>query len=283
MVRTKKKQRFESLAAKHRRISSEWHPKKNGSLDPKEIARASRKKIWWQCVKGHEWQAAVYSRTIGGNGCPYCSGKKAGKDNSLRKLYPKIARQWHKEKNGDLSPSEVTRGSKKKIWWQCSKGHEWQSPVYDRTNGKGCPYCSHRKIGDDNNLAAVDPELAAEWHGTKNRPLKPEYVFPASAHKVWWKCKLGHQWQATINSRSTLGTGCPYCSGRRIAPENSLSKLNRKIALQWDKVKNGSLTPREVSPVSKKMVWWKCRKGHRWQASVRSRTLGAAACPVCGS
>ncbi len=283
MVKTKKKRRFESLAAKHRSIASEWHPKKNGKLQPKETARASRKKIWWQCSKGHEWKAAVYSRTIGGNGCPYCSGKKAGKDNSLRKLYPKIARQWHKEKNGSLSASDVTRGSKKKIWWRCSKGHEWQAPVYDRTNGKGCPYCAHRILGDDNNLAAVNPELAAQWHGTKNRPLKPETVFPASAHRVWWKCKLGHQWQATINSRSTLGTGCPYCSGRKTAPENSLSKLNRKIALQWDKAKNKPLTPREVSPVSKRLVWWKCRGGHSWQASVRSRVLRGADCPLCAS
>ncbi|MCD8196887.1 MAG: zinc-ribbon domain-containing protein, partial [Lachnospiraceae bacterium] len=36
--------------------------------------------------------------------------------------------------------------------------------------------------------------------------------------KVWWKCENGHEWRATIASRSN-GCGCPVCLGRR--PMNS--------------------------------------------------------------
>ena len=270
-----------SLASTHRALAREWHPKKNGTITPKDIARASGRKVWWMCRNGHEWEAAVYSRTLGGNGCPYCSGKRAGKDNSLRKLYPKLAREWHPEKNGELTPADVTRGSKRRIWWRCRQGHEWQAPVHERTSGKGCPYCAHRRLSSDNNLAALRPDLAAQWHPTKNRPLKPETVFPAAAHKVWWRCDDGHEWQATINSRSHLGTGCPYCSGRRVTRERSLASNHRGLARQWSKTKNGDLTPHDVSTVSKRVVWWTCPKGHDYEMSVRLRTQRGTSCPVC--
>lgn len=272
-----------TLASKHRAVARQWHPKKNGDLTPKDVKPASRKKVWWQCPEGHEWQAVVYSRTLNNTGCPYCSGKKAGKDNCLSTLFPKIAKEWHPEKNGSLTPKDVTKGSKKRVWWQCTQGHEWQAPVYDRTNGKGCPYCAHRALGDDNNLAALNPGVAKEWHPTKNRSLKPNDVFPAAGVKVWWRCSHGHEWQATVNSRTTLGTGCPYCSGRKIAKERSLATLHRGIAREWDKDANGDLTPKDVSELSKKTVTWKCRKGHTWEASVRSRTQTGSGCPVCES
>lgn len=270
-----------SLASRHRAIAREWHHKKNGDLSPKDIARASGKKVWWQCKNGHEWQAAVYSRTLGGNGCPYCSGKRAGKDNSLKKLFPKVAREWHPERNGALTPRDVTRGSKRRVWWVCKHGHEWQAPVHERTSGKGCPYCAHRRLAEDNTLAALRPDLAADWHPTRNRPLSPESVFPAAAHRVWWRCPEGHEWQATINSRSHLGTGCPYCSGRRVTKERSLAANHRGLARQWHKTKNGELTARDVSTVSKRDVWWICSKGHEWKMPVRTRTMKGAGCPTC--
>lgn len=273
----------QSLAARHRAVAREWHPTKNGDLTARDVARASGRTVWWRCAQGHEWQAPVYSRTLGGNGCPYCSNKRVGKDNSLRKLYPRIAREWHPQRNGELTSNDVTRGSKRRIWWRCRKGHEWQAPVHERTSGKGCPYCAHRRIGEDNNLAALRPDLAAEWHPTKNRPLKPQAVFPAAAHKVWWRCEHGHQWRATINSRSHLGTGCPYCSGRLVTKERSLAANERGLSRQWDRRRNGELTPHAVSTVSKRLVWWICPQGHEWRAPVRDRVLRGRACPICGS
>ena len=270
-----------SLASTHRIISKQWHPKKNGALTPRDVLPASRKRVWWLCPKGHVWDAVVYSRTLNGTGCPYCAGKKASRDNCLAARYPKVAREWHKEKNGKLTPRNITYGSKKKVWWRCRKGHEWQAPVCDRTSGKGCPACAHRKLTGDNNLEALRPTVAAEWHPSKNRPLKPAHVFPGSAHRIWWKCEQNHVWQATINSRTTLGTGCPYCSGRKVSKERSLVRLGRGIARQWHKTRNGDLTAFDVSTVSKRVVWWVCPKGHEWTASVRSRTQKGRRCPIC--
>jgi hypothetical protein len=65
-----------------------------------------------------------------------------------------------------------------------------------------------------NDLLTINPILAEEWDYNKNENLHPENVAPNSNKRIWWKCKEGHEWQATINSRNR-GNGCPYCSGRK--------------------------------------------------------------------
>jgi len=127
-----------SLFELNRVLAKEWHPTKNGSLTPKDVSLASNKKIWWMCDKGHEWETSVNNRSKD-RGCPYCAGVMVCNDNCLQTLNPKLARQWHPTKNGSLTPRDVTPGSEKKIWWRCENNHEWQSIVYNRGKGVGCP------------------------------------------------------------------------------------------------------------------------------------------------
>ena len=47
--------------------------------------------------------------------------------------------------NKDLKPEDVTKSSGKKVWWLCSKGHEWLAFVFNRTKGQGCPHCLNIK------------------------------------------------------------------------------------------------------------------------------------------
>ncbi len=37
--------------------------------------------------------------------------------NDLATLYPKLAKEWHPSKNGDLTPESVLPNSNKKVWW----------------------------------------------------------------------------------------------------------------------------------------------------------------------
>ena len=90
-------------------------------------------------------------------------------------LWPELAAQWHPTRNGALTPSEVLPGSHRKVWWRCEKGHEWQAEVKTRVNGCGCPVCANRKLAEgENDLATLRPELAAQWHPTRNGSLTPE-------------------------------------------------------------------------------------------------------------
>ena len=133
-------------------------------------------------------------------------------------------------------------------------------------------------------LAEVNPELAKEWHPTKNGELTPFDVSPgSSSNKVWWKCPKGddHEWEANVGNR-TLGTSCPICRGHKVVKSNCLTTTNLKVAKEWHLTKNKDLTPNDVTSGSNKKVWWKCSKGddHEWEASTNTRTSGVG-CPIC--
>ena len=114
--------------------------------------------------------------------------------------------EWHPTKNGNLTPYEVSPYSHLKVWWKCSKGHEWGASIYGRVIDCGCPYCSNKKILIDyNDLQTTNPELASEWHPMKNGDLTPTGVIIGSHNKVWWKCKKGHEWNAGVSRRKRGG------------------------------------------------------------------------------
>lgn len=201
------------------KISDEWNYKRN-DLTPDKVKPKSNKKVWWICKKGHEWETRIGDRTCKGNNCPYCSNQKIGYGNSLADNNPILIKEWHPTKNGILKPELVSPQTKKKVWWICNMGHEWEASICDRnrkTKGDGCPYCSSypKKVCSDNCLTTKNDILAKQWHHSKNGDLTPKDVTPNSNKKVWWECFDGHEWQATINSRSQ-GNNCPFCQGIRL-------------------------------------------------------------------
>jgi hypothetical protein len=198
-----------NLLVTHPVIAREWHKTKNKTKIPEDVTPGSGRKVWWQCKKGHEWEAVVASRSRG-IGCPECSGKKVGKDNNLTTKYPGLVKEWHKTKNKNLTPKDVTPGSGKRVWWQCKSGHEWETSIGERSRGRGCPECSGNKVGKDNNLSVKYPDLVKEWHKTKNKNLTPKDVTSGSQKRVWWQCERGHEWEATVAGRSG-GNDCHRC------------------------------------------------------------------------
>ncbi len=269
-----------NLATVRPDLVKEWDVRKNGVLKPDEVAAGSHIRVWWKCDQGedHEWLAEIKSR-VNGNGCPYCAGQKACRTNNLAIRFPDLVPGWHPERNGSLTPYDVTPGSGIAVWWKCDEGHEWLATPHNRVKGNGCPFCSGRYASYDKNLAITNPNLAIEWHAEKNGDLTPCDVLPHSNKKCWWKCPVGHEWLATVNSRMA-GCGCPYCSGRNATPQNNLAIKNPELAAEWEIAKNGNLTPHDVSPTSNKKVWWKCDKGHKWFATVGNRAAGNG-CPFC--
>ena len=165
----------------------QWHPTKNAPLTPGTVTYGSKRKVWWRCGAGHAWQAAVYTRTSSGSGCPYCAGKRVCPgENDLASRRPDLAAQWHPVKNSGVAPADVLPGSHYKAWWVCEKGHVWQAQVKARASGAGCPVCANRTlVPGENDLASVHPELARQWHPTKNGALTPRDVIAGTRRKVW--------------------------------------------------------------------------------------------------
>ena len=129
--------------------------------------------------------------------------------------YPALCQEWDGVKNLSLTPETVTAGSHKAVWWRCPRGHVWQAAPYSRITGAGCPYCANRKILPGfNDLATTHPALCKEWDDTRNGDLTPRMLSFGSNKKVWWRCPLGHVWQAAVFSRTrTRASGCPVCKG----------------------------------------------------------------------
>ena len=202
-----------SLSKTQPLLAQEWNYEKNGDLSPDHVTSSSGKKVWWICKKcGYSWQARVADRSAG-NGCPYCSGKIIIEGfNDLKSANPFLTLEWNYEKNKDILPTNISPNSNRKVWWICSKGHEWQAVIANRHNrGNQCPYCSGRyAVKGVNDLKTVNPRVAEEWDYIKNEKLSPYDVLPNSNKKVWWKCSNGHTWRAQICDRNK-GSGCPYC------------------------------------------------------------------------
>ncbi|WP_072273897.1 zinc-ribbon domain-containing protein [Peribacillus simplex] len=196
--------------------------------------------------------------------------RKITKENALISVNPTLSQEWHPHKNEDLTPKDVSYGSQKKVWWICKEGHEWEYTIKLRHKGSVCPICA--------SIVSTHPTLLLEWHPSKNISLTPETVTEGSGRKVWWICKEGHEWEATVNNRTRKGSGCPYCKGKKVTTDNCLAIKNPDIIKEWHPTRN-TLTPYDVTLKSHTYVWWRCKKGHEWQASPanRSRTN----CPYC--
>lgn len=213
-----------SLAFLKPEIASQWHPTKNINLSPESLRVSSGKKVWWVCDKGHEWEATIDKRTGRGNNCPYCSGQKVLKGfNDLASTDPELVSLWHPKNVNGLSPYTVTRNSNKIIWWVCDKGHEWERKISKQTiQGSKCPFCNGRKLLTGfNDLSTSFPNIAFQWHPTKNNGFLPEEITKGADIKAWWVCDKGHEWEAYVYSR-TANHGCPKCFNFSSKAENEL-------------------------------------------------------------
>ncbi|MFG3285286.1 zinc-ribbon domain-containing protein [Streptomyces sp. NPDC048111] len=136
-------------------------------------------------------------------------------DRSLAARFPHIAEQWHPHRNGELTPTQVTAGSGKEVWWLCAAGHAWRAGIDQRVGrGTGCGFCSGRYATEATSLAAQRPDLAGQWHPTLNGTLLPTDVTPHSGSVVWWLCPLGHAAEDSVAKRSK-GMVCQHCPRSR--------------------------------------------------------------------
>ena len=153
-------------------------------------------------------------------------------EDTLEYKYPEISKQWHPTKNGIEKPQDYKSASQESVWWLCDKkedcgcAHEWEASISNRTYGDtGCPFCciGVKKVCIHNSFGYKYPEIAKQWHPTKNNKESTNYSY-GSNEIVWWLCDkkedcgCAHEWEASIYSiisnTSISGTnGCPFCNG----------------------------------------------------------------------
>ena len=83
-----------------------------------------------------------------------------------------------------------------------------------------------------NDLATLMPEIAAQWHPTKNGSLLPTEVSLNSNRKIWWRDSFGHAWKAPVARRAVSHSRCPFCYGKCV--EKKLQEYERLYEEEMD-------------------------------------------------
>ena len=232
-----------SLAALRPDLMAQWDFLGNAQLDVEQISPGSDKKVFWLCAQHGSWLAMVKSRSIGG-GCPRCAAarkkEKRTRRGLLRDELPELVAQLHPTENDHIDLDKVTTGSQVKAVWLCNDRqntppgcthpHIWTATVTQRSGSKGhkgcgCPFCAGLVVCPCNSLAFKAPEVAAQWHPTRNGKKQPDQCGASSNHRVWWQHVSDvtgevHEWIAHVGRRAEVWSkegrlSCPLCNKDR--------------------------------------------------------------------
>ena len=274
-----------SISVKTPELLKEFDFEANAPFTAEDFTFRSGKSVWWKCLKNSAhpiWQSSVANRRH--RGCPACGGQSATEKYNLQSEFPAIAAEWDYSGNADLGgPSDHLPHSAKQVSWKCNidPDHRWCQSIKRRTlrfteTGKAyCGFCSGKKVSLENSLKVLRPDLAYEWHPTKNGDQTPATVILGSAFSAVWLCKNGHEWEQRVCNRTRYSnsSGCKKC--------RSLSIKYPELVKEYDLNKN-ILDPLNISYGSGKKVWWRCLDcQHQWEMTVTSRTGNGSGCPKC--
>lgn len=342
---------YNDLATTNPELLKEWNYEKNVDISPYDLTVGSHKKVWWKCSFGHEWQSPPGSK-VHNVDCPICllsrqtsfceqavyyyikrnsnynvinrhiivlENKKIECDIFIQNLNIAIeynGKHWHNNKqkqdlekinilnkNGiyviRIDESNINKIDNNIIYYEYKHYNysnlEWAIKQlllmlkYDNIDininkDKINILELFKSKNNKNNLSLSNPDLSLEWNYDKNGTLTPEMFSANSDQKMWWKCKKGHEWQASIKSRNKDGNKCPYCSNYYVLTGyNDLKTLNPQLSQEWDYELNYPLTPDKIYASSSKKAWWKCSKcGNQWFSVIDMRNRGVG-CPKCKS
>ena len=284
-----KPKKGDSLGDKFPHLVGLWDNQRNGEVTIFDVYPSSTKKFYWKCStkECHIHDSPPADKIRSKSSCPICS-KYSDRIcqcgcNSLEKMYPHLAREWHPDNN--KKPSDFRPGSNTKVKWVCENGHQWEAIIASRTLAShDCIYCTNQAVSIDNNLETIFPEIASQWHPTRNEDLTPRDIVAKSSRKVWWKCNQGddHEWEISPNRRTPpKETGCPFCAGRMISSTNRLDLVRTDVSADWNYDRNKK-SPSEYHIGSNDSVWWKCVScNHEWNTTISNRTDKNSGCRSC--
>lgn len=226
---------------------------------------------------------------------------KPGK--SLQECFPDVAKQWCQEKNGDVTPADISGVSGVVVWWHCEVcGGDYDMKVAHKTTSHcQCPYCMRqRPLKDFNTLQACAPRLAEELSAAN--PFTADEILCTSNQMAIWECPdCQHKWNEVIKYRIMQGKTCPVCHRHtepvRLPPfpgkgpaqchlpveERKLKHHNPELLSEWDYEENTrrGLTP-DITFGSSAKAAWICPHGHHYDARVSHRTgTSHTGCPYC--
>lgn len=228
-----------------------WDYDKN-TLDPTQISPYTHVKFWVKCSLNHSWQTNG-DKMSAGYRCPYCGGTRTLKGfNDLETKCPEMLKYWNYKRN-KIQPFEISHMNNRKVWWICSKQHEWESIVSDISSGKSkCPICSNQRllIGYNDLLTNV-PDIYKYW-SSENKKNPKEYTYKSGSYAkfICPLTKISYVKRICNFINSYPFCGCPDCTRATSKFEKEVNKfINDTLKTKTTTSNRTIISPKELDIV----------------------------------
>lgn len=283
---------------------AQFWSKKNGDNNiPRQVFKGSNQKYWFDCETcGHEFETVLSCITLQNTWCPFCVNLKLCYRNSCEICFNKsfashdYSDYWS-EKNGDIKPRHVIKGSEKKFEFVCGECRHAFHMSLDKITQRNqwCPYCGHNQLcNQDNCTFCFDASFAShnksKYWSVKNDNIKPRQVFKRCDGKYWFDChQCGHEFESTLGNIVRLDVWCPYCCNppKKLCEDNECQQCYDKSFASHEKSqfwseKNSDIQPRHVIKGSGNKYWFDCYIcQHSFDVVLSSITSQNTWCPKC--
>lgn len=225
---------------------------------------------------------------------PAPRSRKVSTQDSILVRYPHLAAEADHERAAAMGLDfvHIAPGTKVPLPWRHPIGdggiHRWLQAGTSRVHMRaGCSVCRGYRADHTTSLATLAPELAQQWHPTRNGERTPGSVTPGSRHIAAWLCtQCTYDWCARVSSRALDGNGCPRCAGQEALTGDpttlAVAQPQLYAELDADGVRALGLDPLRVHARSNRRLPWICKidSAHRWVASPAARMNGCQ-CQLC--
>lgn len=273
-----------NLAVVCPQLLEEWHIERNSPLKPEMFKPGSNRKVWWRCIKGHEWQTSPNKRTgVDKTGCPFCNPQTSRLEIrilcELRHLFDDV--RW-RDKIGGIEadiyiPEYAFAVEVDGYRWHIGK--EAKDKVKDeQLKGMGVKLLRVR----DKRLVRIS-DCDAECSENEDDIVIIHRLLTCIAKHIplneldLRRLTIYLQGNTLHNSKEyeKVLSYLPYPP-----PEYSLAGRYNHLIQEWHYEKNAPLTPEHFTPSARANVWWKCSVGHEYKSFLYNRIKGVG-CPYC--
>lgn len=256
------------------------------------VTEKALKRVQWKCPYcQHQFPARIVDVSTFPR-CPNCEEQRDAEYEEYKTTpvadVPELLAAWADE----ADPQTVTvAGGWELRRFRCPQGHQPRLSPYSFLS-RGCPTCRGKRTVEERldgldealslaaSASAINPEIASQWHPTKNGKLRLEALSPRSVRLCHWiEVSCGHEWEDTPRGReSNPRLRCPKCD----TILDSLAYHFPELAAEWST--ENPLSAWQVRPTAQTAFepLWVCSTNpeHIWPASLGSRSSGSG-CPEC--